>query len=85
MYYNNPFSETKIYSLDEIAKIACNNGMTTIDCIKDENIVSLEGFDGKDMFGTNVFEFDMVDKNKLLFKMKWFEPKWRDYIHYSLW
>ena len=72
------FDICKTYSFDELAEIACKNNMTTIDCLKDENIVSLEGFDGKNLSGTIVFEFKCIADDK--FKMIWFEPDWCDYI-----
>jgi len=75
---SNLFLETKIYSFGEIEEIATANKMAVIDCIKEENMISLEGFNGKDLGGTNLFEFDMIKNDK--FKLRWFEPNWRKLV-----
>ena len=75
---SNLFSKNKVYSFGEISEIARQNGMTTIDCLKDDNMISLEGFDGKHLSGTNVFEFRHL--GNYLFKLKWFELDWKKYI-----
>ena len=43
------YKKNKIYSEEEISDIALSNGMITIDCLKDENMISVEEWDGKDL------------------------------------
>ena len=69
------FDKNKEYSFEEIAKIAIKNKLTTIDCLKDENIISLESFDGNELGGENVFEFGRITDN--VFNLRWSEPNLR--------
>jgi hypothetical protein len=72
------FDKNKIYTFDELSYIAEKNGMTVINCIDDELMVSLEGYNGKYLSGENVFEFNMVSEDG--FKLRWFDVNWREAI-----
>ena len=66
----NIFIKNKIYSESEINKTAINNGLCVVDCLKDENIISLEKWnngEGEDC----LFEFNRISEGK--FKMRWSE------------
>ncbi|GEM_PF-2432491 len=67
----NIFCKNKIYSENDINKISSENGLTTIDCLKDENMISLEEFDNGELGGECLFEFDRISENK--FRMRWSE------------
>jgi len=67
------FENEKIYALDELENIANLNGMSALDCIDDELMVSLGGDNGE-----NVFEFNMIAKDE--FKLRWFDLDWRKLI-----
>ena len=66
----NIFSKTKKYSFNEIANICRVNSLTTVDCLKDENMVSVEGWDEKEecLGGECLFEFDRIFENKFLLR-----------------
>jgi len=72
------FDKNKIYTFDELFYIAKKNRMTVINCIDDELMVSLEGYNGEYLSGENVFEFNMVSEDG--FKLRWFDINWRDTI-----
>lgn len=66
----NIFCKNKIYSENDINEIANANNLATVDCLKDENMISVEKWnngDGEDC----LFEFNKTSDNK--FKMKWSE------------
>ncbi|HOX96797.1 MAG TPA: hypothetical protein PL066_00375 [bacterium] len=66
----NIFSKNKIYSENEINKIAIVNGLATVDCLKDENMISLEKWndgEGEDC----LFEFDRLGEDS--FVLRWQE------------
>lgn len=66
----NIFSKNKIYSENEINKIAIVNGLATVDCLKDENMISLEKWndgEGEDC----LFEFDRLREDS--FVLRWQE------------
>jgi len=66
----NIFSKTKKYSLREIIDICSKNGFAIVDCLKDENMISVEKWnngDGEDC----LFEFDKVGEDN--FKIRWSE------------
>ena len=58
------FSKSKRYSFPEIIDICNQNGLITVDCLKDENMISIEK-EGVDC----LFEFHKVGDN--LFKLTW--------------
>lgn len=58
------FSKNKHYSFSEIMDICNQNGLITVDCLKDENMISVEK-EGADC----LFEFHKVDDD--LFKLTW--------------
>ncbi|MFH0803840.1 MAG: hypothetical protein V1877_01850 [Candidatus Tagabacteria bacterium] len=58
----NIFCKNKIYYEDEINSIATANGMAIVDCLKDENMISLENWnngEGEDC----LFEFLRVGED----------------------
>ena len=59
------FTKDKNYSLSEIIDICDNNGLITVDCLKDENMISVEK-EGADA----LFEFHEIGED--LFKLTWF-------------
>lgn len=67
----NIFSKTKYYSFDEIAEICQSNHLVTIDCLKDENMVSIEDWDeeGECLGGECLFEFDRIFEDT--FVLRW--------------
>lgn len=65
----NIFHKNKIYSENEINKIANMNNLTTVDCLKDENMISLEELINGELGGECLFEFNRIGKNKFL--MRW--------------
>lgn len=60
------FTKPKNYSLREIIDICDKNGLTTVDCLKDENMISVEK-EGADA----LFEFMKIGED--LFKLTWAE------------
>ena len=62
------FSKNKKYFFDDIAKICDKNGLITIDCLKDENMISVEECNGGEL-GDCIFEFKRIGDN--LFKLTW--------------
>lgn len=66
----NIFTKKKIYSFNEIVKICDENSLTTVDCLKDENMISVEEWDEKEQYlgGECFFEFNKVDENKFLLR-----------------
>ena len=58
------FTKGKNYSLRELIDICDKNGLITVDCLKDENIISVEE-KGVDC----LFEFLKIGKD--LFKLAW--------------
>ena len=65
------FTKDKIYSFDEIANICDANGLTTVDCLKDDGIISIEEWDEEEecLGGECLFEFKQVGED--LFKLIW--------------
>ena len=60
------FSKNRVYSEMEIIDIASSNGMITVDCLKDENMISVEE-EGADC----LFEFLRIGDD--IFKLSWQE------------
>lgn len=54
----NIFIKNKNYSLREIINICDKNGLITVDCLKDENMISIEE-EGVDC----LFEFHRISKD----------------------
>lgn len=66
------FTKGKNYSLQKIVAICDKNGLAIVDCLKDENIISIERWndgDGEDC----IFEFSRVDED--VFKLSWLETR----------
>ena len=64
----NIFCKNKIYSENDINKISFENGLATVDCLKNENMISIEKWnngEGEDC----LFEFDKISEDE--FKMRW--------------
>ena len=62
------FAKNKIYSLREIIDVCNKNGLITVDCLKDENMISVE-----EKGGDCLFEFLRIDNG--IFKLSWQETK----------
>ena len=60
------FTKGKNYSLQEIIEICNKNKLITVDCLKDENMISVEE-EGADC----LFEFLRIDDD--IFKLSWQE------------
>lgn len=63
----NIFYKNKIYSENEINKIAVANGLAIVDCLKDENMISIEKWnngEGEEC----LFEFDKIEKDSFLMR-----------------
>lgn len=60
------FTKDKNYTLQKIISICDNNGLTTVDCLKDENMISVEK-EGAEA----LFEFMKTGDD--LFKLTWLE------------
>ena len=58
------FSKNKNYSLSEIIAICDQNGLVTVDCLKDENMISVEKA-GADCL------FELHEVGDDLFKLTW--------------
>lgn len=67
----NIFVKNRIYSFDEISDICIENDMITVDCIKDEEMVSVEKFIDGELGGDCLFEFDRVGDDQ--FVLRWSE------------
>ena len=67
----NIFSKNKVYQFQEIVDVCNGNGLTTIDCLKDENMVSIEEYNKKtkELGGECLFEFNKMSEDGFL--MKW--------------
>ncbi|MBU4031108.1 hypothetical protein KJ756_03055 [Patescibacteria group bacterium] len=66
------FTKTKNYSLQDIINICNKNDLITVDCLKDENVISVEEWnDGEG--GDCLFEFHKTGKD--LFKLTWAEKQ----------
>lgn len=64
------FLKNKNYSLQEVNNICNQNDLAVVDCLKDENLISIEKWnagEGEDC----LFEFDRVDEN--LFKLSYID------------
>lgn len=60
------FTKDKIYSLQEVIDICDKNRLVTVDCLKDENMISVEEKDAD-----CIFEFSRIDDDA--FKLTWLE------------
>ncbi|MDO8524253.1 MAG: hypothetical protein Q7R99_01330 [bacterium] len=67
------FTKDKKYSFDDIADICEKNGLGTVDCLKDENMVSVEEWDEEDgcVDGDCLFEFHRIGED--VFNLTWQE------------
>ncbi len=64
------FTKDKNYEFQEIVGICNKNGLITVDCLKDENMISVEK-EGADA----LFEFHEIGED--LFKLTWFANRQR--------
>jgi len=67
------FVKNKKYSFDDIAEVCDKNDLTTVDCLKDENMVSAEEYKDGELGGDCLFEFHQIKEN--IFKLTWQENK----------
>ncbi|PIR91743.1 hypothetical protein COU03_00760 [bacterium (Candidatus Gribaldobacteria) CG10_big_fil_rev_8_21_14_0_10_41_12] len=65
------FAKDKNYTFQEIVSICDKNGMTTVDCLKEENMVSVEEYENGEPGGECLFEFHRISED--LFKLTWQE------------
>lgn len=63
------FEKSDDYSLPEIINVCDKNGLITVDCLKDENMVSVEKWNNGDG-GDCLFEFK---RKEGIFKLTWVE------------
>lgn len=68
----NIFAKNKIYLFDEISDICIENSLTTVDCLKDENMVSVEKFVDGELGGECLFEFNRIKES--CFMLRWSKP-----------
>ena len=61
------FKKNKVYKFKQISDICNKNGLATVDCLKDDNMVSVE----KEVDGDCLFEFHRIGYD--LFKLTWIE------------
>lgn len=64
------FSKNKKYFFDDIVKICDKNDLITVDCLKDENMISVEEYNNGER-GDCIFEFHQIKEN--IFKLTWQE------------
>lgn len=62
----NIFSKNRIYLFDDISDICAENSLVTVDCLKDENMVSVEKFIDGELGGECLFEFDRVKVGRFM-------------------
>jgi len=63
------FSKNKKYSFDNIVDICEKNGLATVDCLKEENMVSVEEYENGELGGECLFEFHRISED--IFKLTW--------------
>ena len=63
------FVKNTVYVADEIFALCSKNNLTTIDCLKDENMISVEEFIDGELGGECLFEFDRVNDDQ--FRLRW--------------
>lgn len=66
----NIFSKNKVYNFQEIVDVCDKNNLTTVDCLKDENMVSVEGYNKKtkELDGECLFEFNRIKEDQFLLR-----------------
>jgi len=64
------FTKNKKYSFDDIADICNKNGLTTVDCLKNENMVSVEEYKNGEL-GDCIWEFKRIKDG--LFKLSYID------------
>jgi hypothetical protein len=63
------FVKNNFYTIAEINSICGELFLTTVDCLKDENLITIEGFEDGELDGTCCGEFLRIEENK--FKAIW--------------
>jgi hypothetical protein len=64
----NIFAKNKVYCFQEIVNICDSNGLITVDCLKEENMISIEKFNNGEL-GDCIFEFRQIQND--LFRLIW--------------
>jgi len=64
----NIFMKDKAYLLDEIISICNENALITVDCLKDEKMISIEKYNDGEL-GDCIFELKQLKNG--LFKLSW--------------
>ena len=69
----NIFVKNRNYSFQEISYICEKNKLTTVDCLKEENMVSIEEWDKEEqsLGGVCLFEFNRIGEDN--FSLRWSE------------
>ena len=62
------FLRNKKYSFSDITEICDKNDLVTVDCLKDENMISVEEYNDGEL-GDCIFEFKRIKND--LFKLTW--------------
>lgn len=62
------FFKNKKYQFSEISEICNRNDLVIVDCLKDENMISVEACNNGEL-GDCIFEFKRIERN--LFKLTW--------------
>lgn len=62
----NIFTTNKNYLIQEIIDICNEHGLVTVDCLKDENMISVEEYNNGE-FGDCIYEFHRVNED--IFKL----------------
>ncbi len=62
------FTKDKSYFLEEIISICDKNALVTVDCLKDEKMISIEEYNDGEL-GDCIFEFKQSKNN--LFELTW--------------
>lgn len=62
------FIKRKTYSFSEIVDICEKNDLMTVDCLKDENMISIEAWNNGDM-GDCIWEFNQIRED--IFQLKY--------------
>jgi len=67
------FGSNKIYTFDKIVYICNKNDLITVDCLKEERMISIEKYNNGEL-GDCIFEFDQLADDKFL--LRWFDPNY---------
>jgi hypothetical protein len=63
------FVKNTMYAAEEIFDLCSKNNLTTVDCLKEESMISIEEFIDGELGGECLFEFDRIKCG--YFKLSW--------------